>query len=61
METADISPTSLNRNHLLYAVVITVIAIIAGYKGVLPVFRSHLMQYLGIGDDRFGLLALYPV
>ncbi len=44
------------RRHVLYAAIITLIAVIAGYKGVLPVFRSHLMRYLEIGDDRFGLL-----
>ncbi len=33
------------RRHVLYAAVITLIAVIAGYKGVLPVFRSHLMRF----------------
>ncbi len=45
-----------SRRHVAYAVVISILAVMAGYKGVLPVFRSHLMQYLGIGDARFGLL-----
>ncbi len=44
------------RRHLFYAMIITLLAIFAGYKGVLPVFRSHLMEYLGIGDARFGFL-----
>ncbi len=44
------------RRHMLYAVVITILAICTGYRSVLPVFRSHLMHYLDIGDDRFGLL-----
>lgn len=44
------------RRHVIYAFVVSVVAVAAGYQGVLPVFRSHLMQYLSIGDDRFGLL-----
>jgi MFS family permease len=47
---------SRTRQHLLYSVFITIVAVIAGYMGILPVFRSYLMRYLGIGDDRFGLL-----
>lgn len=42
--------------HVLYAATITCVAVLAGYKGVLPVFRSHLKDYLDIGDAGFGLL-----
>jgi len=51
-------PFSLSRTHryIMYAAFITGIAVISGYMGILPVFRSYLMRYLGIGDDRFGLL-----
>ncbi len=45
-----------NRRRLLYALIIAAVALIAGYKGVLPVFRSHLKAYLDIGDAGFGLL-----
>lgn len=44
------------KRRLLYALVITVIAVVIGYTGVLPVFRGHLKEYLGIGDAGFGLL-----
>ncbi len=44
------------RRHALYAAMISVIGVLAGYKGILPVFRSHLMDYLDIGDSGFGLL-----
>ncbi len=44
------------RRHILYAVLISLMAVVAGYKGVLPVFRSYLLDYLGIGDRRFGFL-----
>lgn len=48
--------------HVVYAGVITAVALVAGYMGILPVFRSHLKDYLGIGDDKFGLLfAIGPV
>jgi len=48
--------------HVVYAGVITAVAVVAGYMGILPVFRSHLKDYLGIGDDKFGLLfAIGPV
>ncbi|MCF7854829.1 MAG: MFS transporter [Candidatus Pacebacteria bacterium] len=44
------------RRHLFYALVITVLVVIAGYHQVLPVFRSHFKNYLQIGDARFGFL-----
>ncbi len=44
------------RLHVFYAAAITAIALLAGYRGVLPVFRSHLKAYLDIGDAGFGLL-----
>jgi MFS family permease len=34
----------------------TVLAVFIGYSGVLPVFRSSLMNYLGIGETLFGLM-----
>ncbi len=42
--------------HLYFAGVIFFIMLVSGYKGVLPVFRSTLQDYLSIGDGRFGLL-----
>ena len=59
--TAD-TQSSRNRRpdrfhrHLLYAIIVTVAVVVAGYRGVLPVFRSHLKEYLDITDGRFGLL-----
>ena len=44
------------RRHIAYAVVVSIVVVLAGYLDALPVFRSHLMQYLEIGDARFGLL-----
>jgi len=44
------------QHHLFYAVVIMLVSIIAGYRGILPVFRSYLKDYLAIGDASFGLL-----
>ena len=44
------------RRHLRYAFVLSALAVLAGYLGVLPIFRSHLKAYLGIGDARFGFL-----
>jgi len=32
------------------------VGLLAGYSVVLPVFRSHLLEYLGVGDRGFGLL-----
>lgn len=40
----------------MYAGIITIVAVLAGYVDVLPIFRSHRMEYLEIGNDRFGLL-----
>ncbi len=51
-----LAKTSRAQRHMLYAAVITILVVCTGYKSVLPVFRSHLMHYLDIGDDRFGLL-----
>lgn len=48
--------TRRERIHLGYAVVIALIAMLAGYKGVLPVFRGHLRAYFAISDAGFGLL-----
>lgn len=45
-----------SRRHLLYATVIAAVAVLASYGSLLPIFRSHLMVYLGIGDEQFGLL-----
>ncbi len=44
------------RRHLTYAGMAAMLGLLAGYSGVLPVFRSHLLEYLGIGDRGFGLL-----
>jgi len=56
MQPQAVSAGHRTRRRLSYAAVITVVTVVASYRGVLPVFRSHLMEYLGIGDSRFGLL-----
>ena len=44
------------RRHFIYAGMAAMLGVLAGYSGVLPVFRSHLLEYLGVGDRGFGLL-----
>jgi len=58
------APRSGNRRrrHYGYAVVVSILAILAQYYMFLPVFRDRLQDYLGIGDARFGtLFALAPL
>lgn len=52
--------TRRERRHVIYATVIACLAALAGVKGILPVFRSHLMTYLGVGDAGLGLLFSTP-
>lgn len=44
------------RRNGLYAAVIAAITVVTGFKGILPVYRVHLRDYLSIGDGGFGLL-----
>ncbi|TVR58788.1 MAG: MFS transporter [Spirochaetaceae bacterium] len=41
---------------IFFAATVTGVAILAGHRDILPVFRSHFMEYLTIGDGRFGML-----
>ncbi len=45
-----------SRRHLGYAVLLGAVLVIGQYPAILPLFRSRLMEYLGIGDVRFGLI-----
>ena len=42
--------------HLGYALFISLLMVMTAYVAVLPVFGSHLQNYLGIGDATFGLI-----
>ena len=48
--------TPRTRKHIRYALVITAMTLLAQYFMIMPVFRGRLQTYLGIGDNRFGLL-----
>ena len=43
------------RRHLKYAIVVSLILVLAYFTGILPVFRGELQRYLRINDYQFGL------
>lgn len=55
---SELSParTPRRRRHFGYVATISPLAVATQYRGVLPVFRDSLREYLGISVGQFGLL-----